>query len=75
VPVHEGVDDGLAQSFKGYLVNVVPVETPDLAADIQVPFEVRFSDQADQRNGASRSSCRTKAITLSEQADHPDQGT
>src|SRR4030065_1543600 len=39
VPVHEGVDDGLAQGFEGYLVNVVPVEAPDLAADIQMPFK------------------------------------
>ena len=34
---------------------------------------MRFSDQADQHLGASRSPSRSKAITLSEQADHPDR--
>jgi hypothetical protein len=39
-----------------------------------IEVNMRFSDQADRRHGASRSPSRTKPITLSEQADHPGRG-
>ena len=39
VAVHEGIHQGLAQNLERDLVNVLPIDTPDFAADVQMFLE------------------------------------